>query len=226
MNAASTPDNQNTGPVYGSPGSRGAAPVPPPPPPGYAAPGYQPGSGSDGEPTQYTPIIPGQAMSTPDDDRFRWRGQSPQAPSDTQAPGNTQASGKASRPPAPPANPTPPASPAGQLTPKEIHQWAAGAHAGGLLAWIPVVPLIPAIAIYAVYKDRSPYIKEQALEAINFQLCILLAWVAFNLIGKLPLLTDLTLLVWAFSALFAALAAVAALRGARFRYPLTHRFIH
>lgn len=119
-----------------------------------------------------------------------------------------------------------PVEPSGkELSEKEIREWAAGAHAGGLLAWIPLAPLIPAIAIHAVYKDRSTYLREQSLEAINFQLCILIAYVVATLIDALPLLDHFTLLVAVVSAVFALIAGVAALRGKRFEYPYSHRFV-
>jgi uncharacterized Tic20 family protein len=128
-------------------------------------------------------------------------------------------------------DPPPPASgqihrPGAPLSRKEVHRWAAGAHLGGVLAWIPVAPIIPAAAIYAVYKDRSPYLKEQALEAINFQICVFLLWILASLIDKLPIIYGFTFLVWLFSAFFAMAGAVAALRGYHFRYPLSHRFLH
>jgi uncharacterized Tic20 family protein len=107
-----------------------------------------------------------------------------------------------------------------------VRRWAAGAHLGGVLAWIPIVPLIPAASIYAVYKDRSPYLKEQALEALNFQICVFLLWILASLIDKLPIIHGFTFLVWLFSAFFALVGAVAALRGRDFRYPLSRPFLH
>ena len=88
------------------------------------------------------------------------------------------------------------------------------------------MPLIPAGAIYAVYKDRSPYLKEQALEALNFQICVLLLWILASLIDRLPIIFGFTFLVWLFSAFFSIIGALAALRGRHFRYPLSHPFLH
>jgi len=44
------------------------------------------------------------------------------------------------------------------------------AHLGGVLAWFPILPLLPALVIYAMYARRSDFIRDQAREAINFQL--------------------------------------------------------
>jgi uncharacterized Tic20 family protein len=41
----------------------------------------------------------------------------------------------------------------------------------------------------------------------------------------LPLFPNLVFFVWAFSLIFAVLAAVAASKGERYRYPLTYRFL-
>lgn len=190
-----TTGDARTGPVYGAPGSGGDAPAPPPPPPGYAAPDYS-------EYVEYPPLIPGQIL----DD----------AP---EPPGASEQSRQSQRPQQGTSVGT-----SIPLSRKETNEWAAGAHAGGLLAWIPVAPLIPAVAIYAVYKDRSPYIREQAREAINFQICVLIAYVAATLIDALPLLDHFALLVAVVSAVFALIASVAALRGKDFAYPYSRRF--
>ena len=208
----------------------------------------------ENEPTQYSSIIPGQEdldrpssmggqnpwaqqaeqygqNPSPDDDFLQGRYRSTPPPEPESRPEQDRPEPPPQTTWNPPSPPSPPSQPHGSspspasLTQKETNQWAAGAHAGGLLAWIPVVPLIPAVAIYAVYRDRSSYIKEQALEAINFQICILIAYVPASLIDRLPVLGGFTTLVWAVSAVFGVIGAVAALRGDRYRYPFTRRFV-
>jgi len=110
------------------------------------------------------------------------------------------------------------------LTRTQIRRWAAGAHLGGVLAWIPVAPAVPAIAVYAVYRDRIPYLREQTLEAINFQICVFVLWVALTCLDRIaPFLPDLTFLAWLYSTCFAVAAALAALAGRHFRYPFIRR---
>lgn len=75
-------------------------------------------------------------------------------------------------------------------------------------------------------KDESPYISEQAREALNFQITLLIAYLiagvlVFILIGFL-----LIFLVWLANIIFSILAAVAASKGENYRYPLSLRLIN
>ncbi|WP_406317643.1 DUF4870 domain-containing protein [Streptosporangium sp. NBC_01639] len=94
------------------------------------------------------------------------------------------------------------------------------AHLLGLLTWF-IGPLV----LYLVKKDESPYVRDQAAEALNFQLTLVIAYVvswilAFMLIGFL-----LMPVVWIGSIVFMIIAAVAANRGENYRYPLSIRFL-
>ncbi len=99
------------------------------------------------------------------------------------------------------------------------------AHLGGVLALWPVIPLIPALVIFSIYASRDEYIKDQAREALNFQIVVLILYVIARILDALPLFPDLVILVWIFSLIFAVFGAVAAGRGQRYRYPLTYRFL-
>ncbi|MBG0828928.1 DUF4870 domain-containing protein [Planomonospora sp. ID67723] len=94
------------------------------------------------------------------------------------------------------------------------------AHLLGLLTGF-VGPLV----VYLVKKDESPFAREQAAEALNFQLTLMIAYfvsllLAFALIGFL-----LMPVIWIGSIIFMVVAAVAANRGERYRYPLNIRFV-
>ncbi|WTL69482.1 DUF4870 domain-containing protein [Streptosporangium sp. NBC_01495] len=94
------------------------------------------------------------------------------------------------------------------------------AHLLGLLTSF-VGPLV----LYLAKKDESPYVRDQAAEALNFQLTVLIAYVvswvlAFVLIGFV-----LMFFLWIGSIIMTIIAAVAANRGERYRYPMNIRFI-
>lgn len=81
------------------------------------------------------------------------------------------------------------------------------------------------LVIYLMRKDDSPYVRDQAAEALNFQITLMIAYfvsmfLAFLLIGFL-----LFPLVWIGSLVFTVMAAVAANRGDRYRYPMNIRFV-
>ncbi|MDZ7676594.1 MAG: DUF4870 domain-containing protein [Acidimicrobiales bacterium] len=94
------------------------------------------------------------------------------------------------------------------------------AHAGQLLGGF-IVPLI----IYLVKKDESPFVEDQAKEALNFSITITLASIVsfvliFVLIGIL-----LIVVVMVVAIVFPILGAVAASRGEYYRYPLCLRLV-
>jgi len=99
------------------------------------------------------------------------------------------------------------------------------AHLGGVLALWPVVPMLPALVIFSIYLSKDEYVRDQAREALNFQIVVLIAYIAVRILDSLPFFPDLIWVVWLFSLIFAVIGAVAAGRGDRYRYPLTYRFL-
>lgn len=94
------------------------------------------------------------------------------------------------------------------------------AHLLGLLTWF-VGPLV----VYLAKKDEAPYVRDQAAEALNFQLTLVIGYVvswilAFVLIGFI-----LMFVVWIGSIIFTIIAAIAANRGENYRYPMNIRFV-
>ena len=98
--------------------------------------------------------------------------------------------------------------------------WSVLAHLS-----IFVLSLIGPLAIYLVYKDRSPFTRHHAAEALNFHLTLLIATLVsfvlvFVVIG-IVLLPAVILAGW----VFGVIAAVAAGNGTLYRYPLSIRFV-
>lgn len=84
----------------------------------------------------------------------------------------------------------------------------------------------PGLIVWLLKKDESPYISDQAREALNFQITVLIAWfisglLMFVLIGFL-----LIALVWVANIIFCIMAAVAASKGETYRYPFALRLIN
>jgi uncharacterized protein len=103
--------------------------------------------------------------------------------------------------------------------------WALLAHLGGVLAIVKVVHLLPSLLIYTVLQSRSDFVKDQAREALNFQIVVLIVYFTALILDRLPGFPNLVILVWLFSLVFSVLGAVAASKGIRYRYPLTYRFL-
>lgn len=112
--------------------------------------------------------------------------------------------------------------PGAPLSPQDEKTWAILSHVGGILFSF-VAPLI----IWLVYRGRGPYLEDQAKEALNFSLTVLIGYVAsgiltavsFGLLGFVPALVGVAALI------LGIIAAVAANKYTWYRYPVCIRFI-
>ncbi|MEV4376455.1 DUF4870 domain-containing protein [Streptosporangium sp. NPDC049644] len=94
------------------------------------------------------------------------------------------------------------------------------AHLLGLLTSF-VGPLV----LYLAKKDESPYVRDQAAEALNFQLTVLIAYFVCMILALVLIGFVLMLLLWIGSIIMTVIAAVAANRGENHRYPMSIRFV-
>ncbi|WP_285730880.1 DUF4870 domain-containing protein [Nocardiopsis sp. ATB16-24] len=185
-------------PPPGQPGQQPGGYPPPPGQPGYQQGGYPPPPGQHGQQPGGYPPPPGYHDQT----------------------GGYQAAGyQQGGYGHPGAYGGPSSATTGQPNPDE-RQMGLFAHlGGGLLGFL--VPLI----IYLIKKDESPFVRDQAAQALNFQLLILIgymiSWVlTFVLIGAL---TWVALVV--VSIVFGILGGTAANRGELYRYPFNVSWI-
>jgi hypothetical protein len=119
-----------------------------------------------------------------------------------QYPGQVQASGQQS------------------LSSSDERLWATLAHAS-----IPFLGFIGPLVIYLVFKDRSVWLKDNAVEALNFSIVYSLAQVVCSFL--IVFLVGLVLLPAVFVAglVLCILAALAANKGEFYRYPVNWRLI-
>lgn len=122
-----------------------------------------------------------------------------------------------------PYDPPPPVG--GGITP-EGRQMAMLAHLLGALFGF-LGPLI----IWLTQKDKDPFANDQGKEALNFQLTMLIGYVATTVIGVVlscvtfGLSSLLPLVIWVFQLIFGIIAGTKANAGEYYRYPITIRFI-
>ncbi len=136
-------------------------------------------------------------------------------------------------PPHPPPPPPPPPQggwgpgPAGPsaMSPAEERNWALGAHLGSFVAaWVALGLLCP-LVVLLVKGNSSRFVREHAVESLNFQITTLIAaFVSFVLvfvgIGILMLIAVGVLYV-----VLVILASVAASNGQPYRYPVNLRLV-
>jgi uncharacterized Tic20 family protein len=97
---------------------------------------------------------------------------------------------------------------------EQDRQWASLAHLGGILSFPP------ALIIWLVFKDRGAFTNEQGKEALNFQITLLIGYVALNVLSTILALVTFGLLSGLFS-----LGYLSAKDGRPYRYPFALRLI-
>ncbi|HEY3685673.1 MAG TPA: DUF4870 domain-containing protein [Streptosporangiaceae bacterium] len=88
------------------------------------------------------------------------------------------------------------------------------AHIGGIVAGF-----IPALIIYLIKKDSSPYVRKQAAEALNFQITVTIASIVSAILIVVVIGLLLVMAVWVINIVFCIIAGVAANRGDDYEYP-------
>ncbi len=114
----------------------------------------------------------------------------------------------------------------------DARQWAMFAHLSALLAAFLALAFLGPLIVWLVKKDAHPFIADQAREALNFNLSMLLYGVigfaitfvlAFFVVGFL--LVPLLIAGGVAWLVLVVVAGVKANEGVAFRYPLTIRFV-
>jgi len=144
-------------------------------------------------------------------------------------------SGQPTPPPPPPGQaPTPPPGQAptygqapgyGQpaqaaVSPSDARMWSTLAHVGGIF-----FSFVPSLVIYVMYKDRDPFVRRHATQALNFQIIIAIAYFVAGLL-TLALIGFLLLpAVGICMVVFSIIAAMAANRGEEYTYPMIPQMV-
>jgi uncharacterized Tic20 family protein len=106
------------------------------------------------------------------------------------------------------------------LSDHDARQWAALLHVAGIFFFF-----LPALICYTLVTERGPYIRQQARSALNFQLTVLVGYVAgffslWFLVGIFVLIGVAVVHV-----VFSILAALEAHKGADWNFPLSVPFV-
>lgn len=126
--------------------------------------------------------------------------------------------------------PPPPEQPYGPrpLSQSDERTWAILAHIGPLLVAAVTggtLGLLAPLIIWLVLRDRSAFVADQAKEALNFQITLLIVvvvgWITVMiLVGWLILVA-----AWIIGLVLAIIAAITVNRYEAYRYPITLRLV-
>ncbi|WP_037074628.1 DUF4870 domain-containing protein [Pseudonocardia spinosispora] len=122
--------------------------------------------------------------------------------------------------------PRPYQGPVGAGVSQDDRNWAMGAHLSAIVgAWI-FLGLVGPLLVLVIRGDRSPFVRAHSVEALNFNISVLI----YSIIGGLLLwLVGLGFLIWAVVGILwlvcTILGTVKANKGEYYRYPLTIRLV-
>jgi uncharacterized protein len=125
-----------------------------------------------------------------------------------------------SQAPPPPDAPTPASPSGGAETTSDERNMAMLAHLLGFF-----FSIIPALLIWLLKKDTSAYINDQAKEALNFQITMLIGYAIASVTTYILIGCFIFPVIFLLDLIFCIIAAVAASRGERYRYPIAIRLV-
>ncbi|QCR19455.1 DUF4870 domain-containing protein [Agrococcus sp. SGAir0287] len=208
---AATPDEPQA-PQFGAPGQGTPAPAPAPGEP--AQPFSSPAPGA-------VPPQPGAGQQP-----YGAPGQQPYGAPGQQAPYGAPQYGAPGQPQY--------GAPAGApMSPQDEKQWAMFGHLGGIL-WVVSLGWLGPLIVFLMYKDRSPFVRQESKEALNFQLLMTIITVGGSIVVSIltaitfGLASILYLIVFAapiVGIIFAIIGGVRVNGGGSYRYPFNWRII-
>ena len=93
-------------------------------------------------------------------------------------------------------------------------------HLGGT-----VFSFVPGLLVWILKKDDSPYLADQAKEALNFQITMLIAQFIAGILVWVLIGFFLIPLIWLLNVVFCIIAAISTSKGETYRYPFCLRLI-
>ncbi|MCU1508367.1 MAG: hypothetical protein JWQ12_632 [Glaciihabitans sp.] len=106
------------------------------------------------------------------------------------------------------------------MRPEDERLWATLVHIGGIL-----FHFMPALVGYLVLKDRGPFIREHTRAALNFQLTLIVAYLAGAVLLVVFVGFFVILAAAVLDIVFCIIAAIAANNGQYYKYPLAIEFV-
>jgi uncharacterized Tic20 family protein len=103
--------------------------------------------------------------------------------------------------------------------------YATFLHLTTALWFIIPVPIIPALVMWLIKKDSSPFLDDHGREVVNFHISMLLYGILFGLLSLMVIGIPFLIALPFFALICSIIAAVKAGRGEYYRYPVTLRLI-
>ncbi len=85
---------------------------------------------------------------------------------------------------------------------------------------------VPALIVWILKKDENPYIEDQAKEALNFQITMVLAYMLAGVLSWILIGLIFFPVIWVLNIVFCIIAAISTSKGETYRYPFALRLIN
>jgi uncharacterized Tic20 family protein len=105
----------------------------------------------------------------------------------------------------------------------EERTWALLAHISPILLNSLGIGFAGPLVVWLVYKDKSPFVADQAKEALNFSLSVL---IAVLVCAATCILIPVAIVVGVGALVYGIIAGIEANKGVLYRYPYTLRLIN
>lgn len=89
-----------------------------------------------------------------------------------------------------------------------------------------VFSFVPSLIVWVLKKDDSAYLGDQAKEALNFQITIMIATFVAGILVWLLVGFILLPIIWLMNIVFCVIAAISTSKGETYRYPLCLRLLN
>lgn len=114
----------------------------------------------------------------------------------------------------------PPSSGGSQLSPQDERLWAMLSHLGGIVLWF-IAPLV----VMLTQGERSPFVRKQAVEALNFQITLTIGYLVSVVLFFVLIGVFLMIAVGLVGLVLMIIAGVKANSGEDYRYPINIRLV-
>lgn len=104
---------------------------------------------------------------------------------------------------------------------KDEMTWAVLAHISGL-----IFSFLGPLVIWLIKKDEQPFVNDQAKEALNFQITLLIGMMISVILSLILIGFLIMFALMIFEVIVVIIAAVESSKGKAYRYPLNIRFIN
>lgn len=111
------------------------------------------------------------------------------------------------------------------MTPADERLWSTLTHIGALVLSGGGAGWLVALIAYLVLKDRGPFVRSHTATELNFQLTLLIAYVAGLILLIVVVGFFVILAAWVASIVLGIIAAVKANKGEYYEYPVAIKFV-